>query len=142
MSFLVVLVKQKDGDSWFTWWFNHLPGPYISPKRTPMALTLSLHHACLPDLLSEQERVCLKVNNGAFWSCRESVSCSSTLKANSRPPMSTVVPQTAWNFCPKLGEQGSRAFFQTVCSVPIKYICARKEPNRHEQFCIFSRPSP
>ena len=21
---------------WFTWWFNHLPGPSISPKRTPM----------------------------------------------------------------------------------------------------------
>ena len=26
-----------DGDSWFTWWFNHLPGkPIYSPKRTPM----------------------------------------------------------------------------------------------------------
>ena len=24
-----------DGDSWFTWWFNH-PGPSISPKRTPI----------------------------------------------------------------------------------------------------------
>ena len=21
---------------WFTWWFNHLPGPSISPTRTPM----------------------------------------------------------------------------------------------------------
>ena len=21
---------------WFTWWFNHLPGPSIYPKRTPM----------------------------------------------------------------------------------------------------------
>ena len=21
--------RQIDGDSWFTWWFNHLPGPSI-----------------------------------------------------------------------------------------------------------------
>ena len=28
--------RKMDGDSWFTWWFNHLPGPSISPKRTPM----------------------------------------------------------------------------------------------------------
>ena len=28
--------RNIDGDSWFTWWFNHLPGPFISPKRTPM----------------------------------------------------------------------------------------------------------
>ena len=34
MSFL--LVREIDGDSWFTWWFNHPPGPSISPKRTPM----------------------------------------------------------------------------------------------------------
>ena len=27
--------RQVDGDSWFTWWFNHLPGPRISPKKTP-----------------------------------------------------------------------------------------------------------
>ena len=25
--------------AWFTWWFNHLPGPSISPKRTPMVQT-------------------------------------------------------------------------------------------------------
>ena len=25
-----------DGASWFTWWFNHLPGASICPKRTPM----------------------------------------------------------------------------------------------------------
>ena len=28
--------RKIDGDSWFTWWCNHLPGPSISPKRTPM----------------------------------------------------------------------------------------------------------
>ena len=28
--------RQIDGDSWFAWWFNHLPGPSISPKRTPI----------------------------------------------------------------------------------------------------------
>ena len=28
--------RKIEGDSWFTWWFNHLPGPFISPKRTPM----------------------------------------------------------------------------------------------------------
>ena len=28
--------REIDGDSWFTWWFNHLPGPSISAKRTPM----------------------------------------------------------------------------------------------------------
>ena len=26
---------------WFIWWFSHLPGPSISPKRTPMVATLS-----------------------------------------------------------------------------------------------------
>ena len=26
----------KFGWPWFTWWFNHLPGPSICPKRTPM----------------------------------------------------------------------------------------------------------
>ena len=30
--------RKIDGDSWFTWWFNHLPGPSISPKRTPKVL--------------------------------------------------------------------------------------------------------
>ena len=25
-------------DSWFTWWFNHLPGPSIAPERTPMVV--------------------------------------------------------------------------------------------------------
>ena len=34
MFFLVV--RKIEGDSWFTWRFNHLPGPSISPKRTPM----------------------------------------------------------------------------------------------------------
>ena len=28
--------RKIEGDSWFTWWFNHLPGPSICPKRTPM----------------------------------------------------------------------------------------------------------
>ena len=31
-----------DGDPWFTWWFNHLPGPSICPKRTPMTTCGSL----------------------------------------------------------------------------------------------------
>ena len=30
-----------EGDSWFTWWFNQLPGPSICPKRTPMATMVS-----------------------------------------------------------------------------------------------------
>ena len=34
-----------DGDSWFTWWFNHLPGLSICPKRTPML-------PCLPSAKS------------------------------------------------------------------------------------------
>ena len=29
--------RKIDGDSWFTWWFNHLPGPSIFSKRAPMA---------------------------------------------------------------------------------------------------------
>ena len=29
------LARKIDGDSWFAWWFNHLPGPSFSPKRTP-----------------------------------------------------------------------------------------------------------
>ena len=33
--------RKIDGNSWFTWWFNHLPGPSISPKRTPMIGELS-----------------------------------------------------------------------------------------------------
>ena len=33
VSFVVVLVN---GWPWFTWWLNHLPGPSISLKRTPM----------------------------------------------------------------------------------------------------------
>ena len=28
--------RKIDGDSWFTFWLNHLPEPSISPKRTPM----------------------------------------------------------------------------------------------------------
>ena len=36
VSFLVVLGEQIDGDSWFIWWFHHLPGPSICRKRTPM----------------------------------------------------------------------------------------------------------
>ena len=31
--------QRIDGDSWFTRWFTHLPGPSISPKRTPMAMS-------------------------------------------------------------------------------------------------------
>ena len=40
MSFLVVLVETIDGDSWFTWWFNHLAGPSICNKRPPMVASL------------------------------------------------------------------------------------------------------
>ena len=29
--------RKIDGNFWFTWWFNHLPGPSISPKRIPMS---------------------------------------------------------------------------------------------------------
>ena len=36
MSFLVVLVEKLAPEN--TWWFNHLPGPSISPK-TPMSQT-------------------------------------------------------------------------------------------------------
>ena len=32
VSFLVVLLKQIEGDAWFTWWFHHLPGPSILKK--------------------------------------------------------------------------------------------------------------
>ena len=32
--------RKIDGDSWFTWLFIHLPGPFISPKRTPMERTV------------------------------------------------------------------------------------------------------
>ena len=28
--------RKIDRDSWFTWWFNHLPGPTICPKRSPI----------------------------------------------------------------------------------------------------------
>ena len=28
--------RKIDGDSWFTWWFHHLPGPSSSPRRTHM----------------------------------------------------------------------------------------------------------
>ena len=34
--FLGCFARRIDGDSWFAWWFNHIPGPSISPKRTPM----------------------------------------------------------------------------------------------------------
>ena len=27
--------RNIDGDSRFTWWCHHLPGPSIAPKRTP-----------------------------------------------------------------------------------------------------------
>ena len=30
-------VLKIEGDSWFTWWFNYLPGPSIFQRRTPMA---------------------------------------------------------------------------------------------------------
>ena len=39
---MVVLPDKIDGDPWSTWWFNHLPGPSISPKRTPMVRLLVL----------------------------------------------------------------------------------------------------
>ena len=29
---------------WYTWWFNHLPGPSISPKRTPMVPVVLVAH--------------------------------------------------------------------------------------------------
>ena len=31
-----------EGDSWFTWWFNHLPGKpiYLPSRRTPMIVSL------------------------------------------------------------------------------------------------------
>ena len=28
--------RKLDGDPWFTCWFNHLPGPSMSPRSTPM----------------------------------------------------------------------------------------------------------
>ena len=31
--------RKIDGDSGLPWWFNHPPGPSISPKRTPMVAT-------------------------------------------------------------------------------------------------------
>ena len=34
MSFWLFWYKNRW--PWFTWWFNHLPRPSISPKRTPM----------------------------------------------------------------------------------------------------------
>ena len=39
MSFLVVLVENRR--AWFTWWFQHLPGPSICPTRTPRLM----HHS-------------------------------------------------------------------------------------------------
>ena len=33
--------ERIEGDSWFTWWFNHLPGPSIFPKRKPMGCVLA-----------------------------------------------------------------------------------------------------
>ena len=33
--------RKIDGDSWFTGWFNHLPGPSTCPKRPPMSITFS-----------------------------------------------------------------------------------------------------
>ena len=38
--------RQIDGDSWFTRWFNHLPGPSICPKRTPMVTHLETSFGC------------------------------------------------------------------------------------------------
>ena len=35
------LFWQKNRWPWFTWWFNHLPGPSIPPKRTPMIVVYS-----------------------------------------------------------------------------------------------------
>ena len=34
------LGRKIEGDSWFTWWFCHLPGSSICPKRTPMLVAL------------------------------------------------------------------------------------------------------
>ena len=28
--------RKIDGDSWFTWWFHHPPGTFVSSKRTPL----------------------------------------------------------------------------------------------------------
>ena len=36
--------RKIEGDSWFTWWFNHSPGKpiYFQPKKTPMGDHLSM----------------------------------------------------------------------------------------------------
>ena len=44
------LVCSKNRGPWFTWWFNHLPGPSICPKRTPMVSTcFKLKSDCPPE---------------------------------------------------------------------------------------------
>ena len=37
---------KMEGDSWFTLWFNHLPGASICPKRTPMGVVRRLDGVC------------------------------------------------------------------------------------------------
>ena len=49
---------------WFTWWFNHLPEPSISPKRTPMFRTLNL--VCGPSSFPEGA-LSLKVLTHELW---------------------------------------------------------------------------
>ena len=39
--------RKIGGDSWFTGWFNHLPGPSISPKRRLRSEPVS--RAAVPD---------------------------------------------------------------------------------------------
>ena len=62
-----VLVR-KNRWTWLTWWFNHLPGPSISPKRTPMFGRVSLlRAACLnpgsqPEWIVPMCRPCCPAN--------------------------------------------------------------------------------
>ena len=49
----------------FTWWFNHVPGPSISPKRTPMVRYSS--HGIQPKV-PRQTRSLLRLPKGpAYW---------------------------------------------------------------------------
>ena len=36
----LIWFENRLGESWFAWWFNHIPGPSIFPKRTPMWVSL------------------------------------------------------------------------------------------------------
>ena len=44
---------RKNRWPWFTWWFNHLPGPSICPKRTPMVVSLWSFRAPVPRVRAE-----------------------------------------------------------------------------------------